>query len=233
MSETFELTVEVREDKGKGASRRLRRLSDRIPAIIYGGDQPPQPLSIIRKDLEKALETEAFYSSILSLQLDGKTEKAILKDLQRHPSKDRVMHADFLRVSANVAIKISVPLHFINEDEAPGVKLEGGIVQYAITELEISCLPGDIPEYIEVDLGALNIGDNVHLTDIKMPAGVDSTALDMGEAQDLLVASVVAPRAVAAEDTETDEEAPAAGDVPTASDEQAADDADGGDDSED
>jgi len=229
MSETFELTVEVREDKGKGASRRLRRLSDRIPAIIYGGDQPPQPLSIIRKDLEKALETEAFYSSILSLQVDGKTQKAILKDLQRHPSKERVMHADFLRVSADVAIKISVPLHFINEEEAPGVKLEGGIVQYAITELEISCLPGDIPEYIEVDLGALNIGDNVHLTDIKMPAGVDSTALDVGDAQDLLVASVVAPRAVAAEDAETDEEAPAAGDVPTAGDEEASDDGEDGD----
>ncbi|MEM0953157.1 MAG: 50S ribosomal protein L25/general stress protein Ctc [Pseudomonadota bacterium] len=216
MSDAFELNVELREDTGKGASRRLRRLSGQVPAILYGGDKPPQPLSVVRKDLEKALENEAFYSHVLTLQVDGGAQKAILKDLQRHPAKDRVLHADFLRVSDNVAIKISVPIHFINEDTAPGVKLEGGIVQHAVTEIEIQCLPGDMPEYIEADLGALNIGDNIHLSDLTFPAGVESTALSVGDEQDLMVASVIAPRAVAAE--ESSEEAPSADDAPAASD---------------
>ncbi len=226
MSDAFEINVVTREDMGKGASRRLRRLSDQIPAILYGGDKDPLPLSVIRKDLEKALENEAFFSHILTLQIDGKVQKAILKDLQRHPAKDRVMHADFLRVSDNVAIKVSVPLHFINEESAPGVKLEGGIVQHAMNEIEIQCLPGDMPEYIEVDLGALNIGDNVHLTDITLPSGVESTALSLGEEQDLMVASVIAPRAVVEESAEEDTDAPEAGDVPTAGDEAEEEDGD-------
>jgi large subunit ribosomal protein L25 len=188
----FELTAEVREDMGKGASRRLRRLADQIPAILYGGDKPPQPLTLVRKDLEHALENEAFYSHVLTLHVGKAKEKAILKDLQRHPARDRVMHADFLRVSDDVKIKVNVPLHFTNEDTAPGV-VEGGVVQHASTEIEVQCLPGDMPEFIDVDLGELSIGDNVHLSDLKLPKGVESVALSHGEEHDLMVASVMAP----------------------------------------
>jgi large subunit ribosomal protein L25 len=220
MSDAFELTAEIREDMGKGASRRLRRLSDQIPAILYGGDKPPTPLSLIRKDLEHALENEAFYSHVLTLHVGSKKQKAILKDLQRHPAKDRVTHADFLRVSDNVAIKVSVPLHFINAEEAPGVKLEHGVVQHAVNELEIQCLPGDMPEYIEVDLGALNVGENVQLTEIKLPKGVEATALSHGDDNDLMLASIMAP--VKAEEEELAEEAAAAVDEEAAGEAPAA-----------
>jgi large subunit ribosomal protein L25 len=220
----FELTAEVRDDMGKGASRRLRRLADQIPAILYGGDKPPQPLSFIRKDLEHALENEAFYSHVLTLHVGKGKEKAILKDLQRHPAKDRVMHADFLRVSDDVAIKINVPLHFINEESAPGVKLEGGVVQHAVNEIEITCLPGDMPEFIEVDLGELNVGDNVHLTDLKLPKGVESTVLGHGDDQDLMIASIMAP--VKVEEEEPVESEVAADQVPAGSDADGDGDAD-------
>ena len=141
MSDAFEIDAEVREDMGKGASRRLRRLADQIPAILYGGDKAPTPLTLIRKDLEHALENEAFYSHVLTLHVGKKKEKAILKDLQRHPAKDRVMHADFLRVSDDVAIKINVPLHFLNEDTCIGVKQEGGMIQHSVlTPKQVSSL---------------------------------------------------------------------------------------------
>ena len=214
----FELTAEVREDTGKGASRRLRRLADQIPAILYGGEQAPTPLSMIRKDLEHALENEAFYSHILTLHVGGKKEKAILKDLQRHPAKDRVMHADFMRVSDDVAIKVNIQLHFVNEDQAPGVTHEDGVVQHGETEIEILCLPGDMPEYIEVDLTGMNIGDTIHLTDLKLPKGVEATALTHGDEQDLLIASIMPP--VKEEELEELEPEVAADEVP-AGDEEA------------
>ncbi len=220
----FDLNAEVREDMGKGASRRLRRLADQIPAILYGGDKPPQPLTLIRKDLEHALQNEAFYSHVLTLHVGKAKEKAILKDLQRHPAKDRVMHADFLRVSDDVAIKINVPLHFVNEETAPGVK-EGGVVQHAMTEIEVQCLPGDMPEYIDVDLGELEIGDNVHITDLKLPKGVESVALSHGEEHDLMVASIMAPQKVEVDEpveAEAEGEVEAAGEEAPAGDESAA-----------
>ena len=223
----FELTAEMREDTGKGASRRLRRLADQIPAILYGGDKPPQPLTFIRKDLEHALENEAFYSHVLTLHVGKAKEKAILKDLQRHPAKDRVMHADFLRVSDDVAIKINVPLHFINEEDAPGVSQENGVVQHAITEIEVLCLPGDMPEFIEVDMAGMNVGDNIHLTDLKLPKGVEATALTHGEEQDLMVASIMPP--VKEEVLEELEPEVAADEVP-AGDEESGDEDSGGED---
>lgn len=232
MSDQFELNAELREDKGKGASRRLRRLADQIPAIIYGGDQDPQPLTLIRKDLEKALENEAFFSQVLTISVGKDTQKAILKDLQRHPAKNRVMHADFLRVDDKVAIKVNVPIHFINEDTCVGVKMEGGMIQHQVTDVEVQCLPGDIPEYIEVDMEKLEIGDILHLSDITLPANVTSVALALGEDHDLAVASVLAPKGSAEEDEEL--EAAAEGDEEGAEGEDgAADDAGEGDDSED
>ena len=200
MSDQFEVQAEVREDMGKGASRRLRRHADKVPAIIYGGGKDPQPLTIIRKDFEKSLENEAFYSHILQVNVAGDVQKAILKDLQRHPAKDYVMHADFLRVSDKVAIKVHVPIHFLNEETCVGVKLQGGIVQHQATDIEVSCLPKDIPEYIEVDMAEIETGQIVHLSDVTLPEGVTSVALSLGEDHDLAIASVIAPRGTAADD---------------------------------
>jgi large subunit ribosomal protein L25 len=194
MSDQFELTAEPREDLGKGASRRLRRLADLVPAIIYGGDKDPQPLTLIRKDLEKALENEAFFSHVLTINVGKGKEKAILKDLQRHPARNSVMHADFLRVDENRAIKVHVPIHFTNEEKCYGVKTEGGMIQHQVTDIEVQCLPADIPEFIEVDMLNIHVGDIVHLSDVALPEGVVSVALALGEDHDLAVASVVAPK---------------------------------------
>ena len=194
MSDQFELNAEVREDMGKGASRRLRRLADQVPAIIYGGDKDPQPLTLVRKDLEKALENEAFYSHVLTINVGKDKQKAILKDLQRHPAKESVMHADFLRVNENKPIKLHVPIHCINEGKSYDVRTEGGLVQHQETDIEVQCLPKDIPEYIEVDMLEVKIGEIIHLSDIALPAGVVSVAMALGEDHDLAVASIIAPR---------------------------------------
>ena len=205
MSDQFELHAEAREDKGKGASRRLRRLADLVPAIIYGGDKEPQPLTLVRKDLEKALESEAFYSQVLTINVGKGKEKAILKDLQRHPARTNVMHADFLRVDDKTVVKVNVPIHFLNEDTCVGVKMEGGMIQHQATDVEIQCLPGDIPEYLEVDMAEIVTGQIVHLSDVALPEGVVSVALALGEDHDLAIASVIAPKGSA--DDEEDVEA--------------------------
>ena len=194
MSDTFVVEAELRSDEGKGASRRLRRLEAKAPAIIYGGDSAPVSLSLIRKDLEKHLEKEAFYSAIIEVAYDGKKEKAILKALQRHPAKDFPMHADFFRVEANKAIKVSIPLHFTNEDTCVGVKMGGGRIQHTVNEVEVLALPADLPEFIEVDMTDVQVGDIIHLSDLQLPEGVTSTALALGDDRDMGVASVLAPR---------------------------------------
>jgi large subunit ribosomal protein L25 len=215
MSDQFELQAEVREDLGKGASRRLRRLADHVPAIIYGGDKDPQPLTLVRKDLEKALENEAFYSHVLTINVGKDKQKAILKDLQRHPARDSVTHADFLRVNENKAIKVNVPIHFVNEAKSYGVKTQGGIVQHQETDIEVQCLPKDIPEYIEVDMLKVEVGQIIHLSDISLPEGVVSVALALGEDHDLAVASIVAPRG----GSESEEEEGEVGEADTDADE--------------
>ena len=202
MSEKLAIEATVRSDLGKGASRRLRRSVDHIPAIIYGAGKDPAPLTIIRKDLEKALENEAFFSQVIDVSVDGDVQPAILKDLQRHPARNDVMHADFLRVDAKVAIKVSVPLHFINEEKCHGVKIEGGIIEHMLTELEVLCLPGLIPEYIEVDMENVTTADILHISDLKLPEGVVSTALELGEDHDMAVTSVSAKRGGGDEDEE-------------------------------
>jgi large subunit ribosomal protein L25 len=194
MSDQFELSAELREDKGKGASRRLRRHADQIPAIIYGGDKDPQPLTMIRKDLEKALENEAFYSQVLTISVGSDQQQAILKDLQRHPARNNVMHADFLRVDEKTVVKVHVPIHFLNEQSCHGVKMEGGMIQHQATDVEVQCLPGDIPEYLEVDMLKVEVGQIIHLSDIALPEGVTSVALSLGEDHDLAIASVIAPK---------------------------------------
>ena len=194
MSDQFELNAEVRTDLGKGASRRLRHFDGRVPAIIYGGDKAPQPLSLIRKDLEKALENEAFFSHVLIVNVGKDKEKAILKDLQRHPAKNRVTHVDFLRIDDNVAIKVHVPIHFLNETTCYGVKTQGGMIQHQATDIEVQCLPANIPSFIEVDMLKVETGQIIHLSDVILPAGVTSVALALGEDHDLAIASVIAPK---------------------------------------
>jgi large subunit ribosomal protein L25 len=202
MSDAFIIVAEARADEGKGASRRLRRLEGKIPAVIYGGDQPAQSLTLIRKDFEHMLENEACFSSILEVQIGADTHNAIIKDIQRHPAKGFPMHADFLRVRMDQAIKVNVPLHFINEEQCTGVKLGGGMIQKQATDIEVQCLPKDLPEYLEVDMLDVELGQIVHLTDISLPAGVTSTALELGEDHDLAIASVIAPRGAKEADAE-------------------------------
>ena len=203
MSEDFELSCSVREDMGKGASRRLRRLSESIPAILYGGDKDPASLTIAHKDIAKATESEAFFSQIITLKIGSKKEKAVVKALQRHPAKPFILHADFLRVSDKQAITVKVPIHFLNEDKCPGVKIGGGNILKTLNEIEVSCLPKDLPEYIEVDMLEVELGESVHLSDITLPEGVISVALSIGEENDLSVAIVQAPRGIAEDEEAT------------------------------
>jgi len=192
MSE-FKLNASVRSDEGKGASRRLRRLEAKVPAIIYGGKAEPQSIALLQKDVFKALENEAVFSSVLTLNVDGKEESVILRDLQRHPAKAILLHADFQRVSADTKVHVKVPLHFLNEESCKGVKA-GGIVSHTLTELDISAPASKLPEFIEVDLAGLEMDATIHISDLKLPAGVESVDLAHGEDHDLVVASVHKPR---------------------------------------
>jgi len=210
MSTDFTLHATSREDTGKGASRRLRRLAQVIPAIVYGGTKKPAQISLVHKDVLKSLENEAFYSHILSLEIDGKGEDVIIKDIQRHPAKPQILHMDFLRVSKSKPLHTKVPLHFINEESCAGVKTDGGLIAHTMTELDITCLPANLPEYIEVDMLDVRLGDTVHISDIKLPKGVESVALSHGQDHDLPIASVQKTRASSDADsaeTEAGEEA--------------------------
>ncbi|QCF25234.1 50S ribosomal protein L25/general stress protein Ctc [Hydrocarboniclastica marina] len=202
MAQEFAFEVFLRDDKGKGASRRLRRKERKIPAIIYGANKEPVAISLWHNDLKKALEHEAIFSHILTLNLDGKEESVILKDLQRHPFKPLLTHADFLRVEKGHELHVNVPLHFMNEDTAPAVKLEGGIVSHQQTEVEVICLPKDLPEFIEVDVSGMAMDQTIHLSDLKLPEGVRLAALAQGPDHDLAVASIHKPRGVKADEAE-------------------------------
>ncbi|MBL8523116.1 MAG: 50S ribosomal protein L25/general stress protein Ctc [Betaproteobacteria bacterium] len=205
------IKAEVRKAQGTGASRRLRR-ADKVPGIVYGGGKDATVVELDHNDLFHKLKLEAFHASILDMSIDGKSEQVLLRDVQMHAWKQNVLHVDFQRVSADKKLHMKVPLHFINADVAPGVKLSGGIVSHIINELDISCLPKDLPEFIEVDLKDLAAGHSIHISNLKMPAGVESVALHRGDDQS--VATIIIPRAVAAEE----EAAPAvsAADVPAA-----------------
>ena len=192
MTEQIVLRAEFREDLGKGASRRLRRLSDKVPGILYGGGIDPVPLSLVARDLSKAMQEEAFFSQILALSVGDKTQACVLRDLQRHPATDNVQHIDFLRIREDMPVQIHVPLHYINEDNCVGVKLGGGRIAHNLIELEVSCLPKDLPEFIEVDVEALDVGDSIHLSDVELPEGVTIVALALGEDHDIPVVSVTA-----------------------------------------
>ena len=207
MSDKISLTAELRSDVGKGASRRLRRLADKVPAIIYGGEDAPQNLTLASNDLSKAMQLEAFYSQIMDVVVEGAAQQAVVRDLQRNPANGRVLHIDFQRISADRVMNVNVPLHFINEEQCVGVKMEGGKITHNLNEVEISCLPADLPEYIEVDMENVEIGTSLHLSDLILPEGVTIVALTYGEDRDIPVVSVITPRGGAEEEEELAEEA--------------------------
>ena len=181
-----EIKVAKRGDQGKGASRRLR-LADKIPAIVYGGELAPVSIELEHNDVWLASQNEWFYSSILDLSLAGDVQKVLLRDMQRHPAKPRIMHLDFQRVNENEALRLRVSLHFLNQETSPAGKTAGVVIMHELTEVEIECLPKDLPEFIAVDLANIVVGDVIHLSELKLPAGVEIPALNYGKEHDIAV----------------------------------------------
>lgn len=206
MSQDFVIEAFPRDDKGKGASRRLRREERKIPAIIYGAGKEATPISIWHNELKKALENEAFFSHILTIEVNGKKESVIMKDLQRHPYKLLLTHADFQRVEKDQEIFVHVPLHLLNEDSAPAIKTLGGVAFRLKTDIEVACLPQNLPEFIEIDMFDVEMDQIVHMSDLKLPKGVRIPALQHGAEQDQAVVSVSKPKGIKADDAEDDAE---------------------------
>ena len=216
MSKSFTVGADSRNDQGKGASRRLRR-AGKVPAILYGGKGEPSNVTLDQLNLLTMIDNEKFYSSIITLKLDGKDQQAIIKDIQMHPAKNQVLHVDLQRVLADVAIRIRLPIHFVNQTTCPGVKTEGGQVSHLKSDVEISCLPKDLPEALIVDMAAMHLNDTIFLKDVQVPAGV--TIPELTQARDIPVVSIHAPRAEEPEPVAAEAAAaatPAAGDAKAA-----------------
>ena len=201
----IEINAKERKSKGTGASRRLRH-EGTTPGILYGGVKDSISLEIDTKELFMQFRHEAFHASILTINLEGKKESVILRDFQMHPVRNNIQHIDFQRINENEKISVKVPFHFINEETAPGVKIEGGLVSHIMTEIDISCLPKDLPQYIEVDLGELAMGESIHLSEITVPEGVELTSLT--DENDPAITSISKPKVVVEEEivTEASEE---------------------------
>lgn len=205
MSVSFDVNAQPRQDAGKGASRRLRRLDNKVPAVIYGGNKPSQAIQFLQKHVQKTLESESIYSSVFDVLVDGKKESVILKDIQRHPYKTIILHMDLQRVSSkDVLVKI-VPLHFMNEEEAPGVK-EGGVVNHTMTQVEVRCEVRHLPEFIEIDLAGFEMDQVLHLSEVKLPKGVELSIDPTTGDHDHPVVSVHEPRVVIEEEPEVEAE---------------------------
>ncbi|HYC38120.1 MAG TPA: 50S ribosomal protein L25/general stress protein Ctc [Usitatibacter sp.] len=207
------IKAEPRSVQGTGASRRLRRES-KVPGIVYGAGKEATPVLLDHKDLWFKLKTEAFHASILDMEIGTEKAQVLLRDYQMHPFRPLILHADFQRVAADKKIHMKVPLHFVNEATSPGVKIAGGLVEHVMKELEISCLPKDLPEFVEVDLGNLQAGHSLHVSSLSLPAGVEAV---VPKGEDPTVATVVIPRVMTAEEelAEAASAAPAAAEVPT------------------
>jgi large subunit ribosomal protein L25 len=197
----FHIEASVRQEIGKGASRRLRH-QEKVPGVVYGGGQDSRSLTLEHKAIIKALKNEAFYSHILTLAIDGQIERVILKDLQRHPYKPRILHIDFQRIKADEKLNMHIPLHFIGGEDAPGIK-EGGIISHIISDVEVSCLPDNLPEYLEIDVSQMALNQILHLSDIKLPKGVEIPALTHDDNKS--VVSLHLPRIQAEEEPEAAE----------------------------
>lgn len=203
----IEISAEKREAQGTGASRRLRRMG-KVPGIIYGGDRDPAAVTLNHKDLHQHLMKEAFHASILTLNLDGASEPVLLRSFNMHPFKALVQHVDFQRVTKDKKIHMKVPLHFVNAEVSPGVKTQGGVVSHVLNELNITCFPDDLPEFIEVDLSELAVGNSLHAKDVKLPNGVEAV---LHRNENPVVCTVILPALVVEDETAG---APVAGDVP-------------------
>lgn len=203
MANVFEFVAEARSATGSGAAKVVRR-QGKVPAVIYGGNDAPEMLTLNHNDLLKQLAHEAVYSHILDVKVDGRTEKAVLKHIQRHPAKPVILHVDFMRVTKGHALKVRVPFHFINEDVSVGVK-KGGIVTHTMTDVEIACIPSKLPEFIEVDMANVDVGSALHLSDLVLPEGVEIPELHLGQEHDQSVVQIIMPRAAADSDSETEE----------------------------
>ena len=207
---SIEINAVKRDVKGTGASRRARRAGN-VPGVVYGGGKDAVKLEMNLKELFLQFRHEAFHASILDLILDGKKESVLLRDYQMHPVRNTIQHIDFQRVSASEKVHVKIPFHFLNEDTAPGVKVGGGIVAHILTEAEVSCLPKDLPEFIEVDVSALELGDSIHLSQIILPKGVAFVAL--AHDNDAAVAAIAKTRGGVSDDAA---DAPAAAAAPAA-----------------
>ncbi len=196
MAEDFDLIAEFRDDQGKGASRRLRR-DGKVPAILYGGGRDPRALAFDHNKVLKQSEHEAFYSTVLNIKVGNKSQAAILKDLQRHPARRQIMHIDLQRVVADQEIRMNVPIHFQGEEIAPGVKVSGGTVSHLMTDVEVVCLPRNLPEYLEVDVSAMEVDDMLYLSDIKLPDGVAIPELAQGPEHDHAIVAIHVIKAAA------------------------------------
>ena len=189
MSEQVNLNAENREVEGKSSSRQLRKAGS-VPAVIYGGKEEPLKITILEKDIAKASEVPGFATQILNISISGKNQNVIVKEIQRHPATQRVLHADLMRVDPDTKISISVPVRFINEDSCVGVKMHGGVVSHLINDIDITCLASNLPEYLEVDVENMDIGDSIFLSALNLPEGVEIPALALGEDRDQAVVSV-------------------------------------------
>ena len=190
MASNFALSARNRNMLGKAEVRRMRRLNGEVPAVIYGGKIDPQSISLVHKDVMKALENASLYAHIINLKIDGKDEEVVIKDIQRHPAKATVLHMDFLRINKSTLISIKIPLRFANEDRCVGVRKQGGTISRTMSELEVKCLPKDIPECIEIDVSNIAVGETLHISNINLPRGVESVVLSQGPEYDLPVAVV-------------------------------------------
>ncbi len=217
MAEDFDLIAEFRDDIGKGASRRLRR-EGKVPAILYGGGRPPRNLAFDHNRVIQQLENESFYSSVLNVKVGDKEQAVILKDLQRHPARRQILHMDLQRIREDEEIRMNVPIHFLNEDIAPGVKQGGGKVSHLMTDVEVVCLPKHLPEYLEIDIADVELNEMRYISDIPLPEGVTIPALAQGEEADQPIVSIQIIKEVVIEEEEG-LEAAAPGEVPVAGEE--------------
>jgi len=223
-NEELDLVAEYREDNGKGASRRLRR-EGKVPAIVYGAGRPPRLITLDENSLLRQVQNESFFSSVLTVKVGERVQPCILKDIQVHPAKRRILHLDLQRIVADEKIRMSVPLHYLNGEECPGVKLGGGTISQIITEVEVSCFPADLPEYVEVDLAEMELDQILHLSDLKLSDKVELIELTHGEPNDQAIVSCSIIRVAAVEDEEVEGEEGEAAEGEEASAEASADDA--------
>ena len=218
MADDFDLIAEYRDDMGKGASRRLRR-EGKVPAILYGGGRPPRTLAFDQNKVIQQLENESFYSSILNVKVGEKNQAVILKDLQRHPAKRQILHMDLQRIVEDEVIRMTVPIHFVNEDIAVGVKQGGGKVSHLMNDIEVVCLPKYLPEYLEIDIADLELDEMRYIADIPLPEGVEIPALAQCEEANRPIVSIHIIKEVVIEEEEEGLEAAAPGEVPVAGEE--------------